>query len=131
MGTTIDDALNRAVELTPSNNFRRVLWQIINSMTTGADIATSLNAVMEQIVREQRIELNEYGRKLNPLAMFYMITAVILPSIGITMFVIFVSFLSIKLSLTTLLIIACFMGVVQFLFYTVVKSSRPASQFED
>ena len=53
MGTTIDDALNRAVELTPSQNFRRILWQIINSMTTGADIATSLNSVMEQIVREQ------------------------------------------------------------------------------
>jgi pilus assembly protein TadC len=131
LGTTIDDALNHAVDMTPSTNFRRMLWQIINSMTTGADIATSLNSVIEQIVREQRIELNEYGRKLNPLAMFYMIIAVILPSIGITMFVILVSFLSIKLNLSTLLIIAGMMGFVQFLFYTVVKSSRPASQFED
>jgi pilus assembly protein TadC len=99
-------------------------------MTTGADIATSLNAVIEQIVREQRIELNEYGRKLNPLAMFYMIVAVILPSIGVTMFVILVSFLSIKLTFSTLLMIACLVGFIQFLFYTVVKSSRPASQFE-
>jgi len=131
LGTTIDDALNKAVELTPSQNFRRVLWQIINSMTTGADVATSLNTVIDQIVREQRITLNEYGRRLNPLAMFYMIIAVILPSIGITMFVILVSFLSIKLTLTTLLMIAGMMGFVQFLFYTVVKSSRPASQFED
>ncbi len=131
LGTSIDDALNRAVELTPSRNFRRVLWQIINSMTTGADVATSLNTVIEQIVREQRITLNEYGRKLNPLAMFYMIIAVILPSIGITMFVILVSFLSIKLTLTTFLMIAGMMGFVQFLFFTVVKSSRPASQFED
>jgi pilus assembly protein TadC len=131
LGTTVDDALNKAVERTPSKNFRRVLWQIINSMTTGADVATSLNSVIEQIVREQKIELNEYGRKLNPLAMFYMIVAVILPSIGITMFVILVSFLSIKLTLSTLLIIACFMGFVQFMFYTVVKSSRPASQFEE
>ena len=131
MGTTIDEALNRAVETTPSQNFRKVLWQIINSMTTGADIAMSLNAVIEQIVREQRIELNEYGRKLNPLAMFYMIIAVILPSIGITMFVILVSFLSIQLTLSSLLIIACFMGVIQFLFFTIVKSSRPSSQFEE
>lgn len=131
MGTTIDAALNRAVETTPSANFRRVLWQIINSMTTGADIATSLSTVIEQIVREQRISLNEYGRKLNPLAMFYMIVAVILPSIGITMFVILVSFLSIKLTLSTLVIIAGLMGFVQFMFYTVVKSSRPASEFED
>jgi flagellar protein FlaJ len=130
MGTTIDVALNKAVELTPSQNFRRVLWQIINSMTTGADVSRSLNSVIEQVVREQRIELSEYGRKLNPLAMFYMIVAVILPSIGVTMFVILVSFLSIKLSLSTLLIIAGLMGFVQFMFYTVVKSSRPAGQFE-
>jgi flagellar protein FlaJ len=130
MGTTIDAALNKAVELTPSQNFRRVLWQIINSMTTGADVSKSLNSVIEQVVREQRIELSEYGRKLNPLAMFYMIVAVILPSIGVTMFVILVSFLSIKLSLSSLLIIAALMGFVQFLFYSVVKSSRPAGQFE-
>lgn len=131
LGTTIDDALNRAVEMTPSANFRRLLWQIINSMTTGANVATSLNTVLEQIVREQRIALNEYGRRLNPLAMFYMIVAVILPSIGVTMFVILVSFLSIKLTVSTLLIISALMGFVQFMFYTVVKSSRPASQFED
>ncbi|MBW2964738.1 type II secretion system F family protein [Candidatus Woesearchaeota archaeon] len=131
LGTTIDDALNRAVELTPSSNFRRVLWQIINSMTTGANVATSLNTVIEQIVREQRISLNEYGRRLNPLAMFYMIVAVILPSIGVTMFAILVSFLSIKLTVSTLMIVAVLMGFIQFMFYTVVKSSRPASQFED
>lgn len=130
LGTPVEDALERAVDVTPSNNLRRVLWQIINSMTTGADVAMSLNTVIEQIVREQKIELSEYGRRLNPLAMFYMIVAVILPSIGVTMFVILVSFLSIKLTLFSLLLIAGGMGVVQFLFYTVVKSSRPASQFE-
>lgn len=131
LGTPIDEALNRSIEVVPSQSFRRIMWQIINSLTTGSDVATALNTVVEQIVREQRIALNEYGRRLNPLAMFYMIIAVILPSIGITMFVILVSFLSISLGLSTLLIIACLMGFIQFLFYTVVKGSRPASQFED
>ncbi|MFC1723842.1 type II secretion system F family protein, partial [Nanoarchaeota archaeon] len=121
-GTPMDDALNRAVNLTPSKNFRKMLWQIINSMTTGGDIASSLNAVVEQIVREQKIALNEYGRKLNPLAMFYMIVAVVLPSIGITMFAVAVSFIGIDLGLTGLLVIAGFMGIIQFLFFTIVKS---------
>ncbi len=129
-GTSMDDAINRAIELTPSKNFRRMLWQILNSMNTGADVAKSLNAVVEQIVREQKVELNEYGRKLNPLAMFYMILAVVLPSIGITMFVVFVSFIGVELNMTSLLLIAGFMGFVQFLFYNIVKGSRPASQLE-
>ena len=130
LGTPIDEALNKAVETTPSQNLRKMFWQITNSITTGADVATALTSVVEQIIREQKIELNEYGRKLNPLAMFYMIIAIVLPSIGITMFVVLVSFLSIKLSLLTLLLIAVFMGFIQFMFYTIVKSSRPASQFE-
>ena len=130
LGTPMDEAINRAIELSPSKNFRRVLWQILNSFNTGADVAKALNSVVEQIVREQKVELNEYGRKLNPLAMFYMILAVVLPSIGITMFVVFVSFIGIELNMTTLLLIAGFMGFVQFLFYNIVKGSRPASQVE-
>lgn len=130
LGTPVELALNNAIETTPSHNFRRLLWQIINSMSTGADAATSIGSVLEQISREQKVQLTEYGRKLNPLAMFYMIIAVILPSIGITMFVILISFLSIQLSLTSLLFIAAFMGFIQFLFYTVIKSSRPAYQME-
>ncbi|MBW2967858.1 type II secretion system F family protein, partial [Candidatus Woesearchaeota archaeon] len=130
LGTAVEDALNNAIEMSPSHNFRRMLWQIINSMTTGANIATSLGSVLEQITREQKVQLTEYGRKLNPLAMFYMIIAVILPSIGVTMFVILISFLSIQLSLSTLLLISAFMGFVQFMFYTVIKSSRPPMQVE-
>ncbi len=130
LGTPIDEALNRAVEMSPSHNLRKILWQIINSITTGVDVASSLEAIIEQVVRDQKIQLNEYGRKLNPLAMFYMIIAVVLPSIGITMFTVLLSFVSVQLSLTILLIIAGFMGFMQFMFYTVVKSARPPGDIE-
>ncbi len=130
LGTAIEEALNRAVDIVPSRNFRKLLWQIINSIGTGADIAKAISSVIEQVVREQKIELNEYGRKLNPLAMFYMIVAVVLPSIGITMLVVMVSFLSINLTLGSLLMIAGMMGFIQFMFFNMVKRSRPASQIE-
>ena len=81
LGTSMEDALAEAVEYIPSDDFRRLLWQILNSIRTGSEISKSLTLTLEQISREQTIEVSKYGRKLNPLAMFYMIIAVILPSL--------------------------------------------------
>ncbi len=129
LGTSMEDALNEAVELIPSKNFKRILWQILNSLRTGSEISKSLAIVLEQIVREQQIEVNEYGRKLNPLAMFYMIIAVILPTLGTTMLVVLSSFIEFELNLTILLVIAFFLGFVQFMFLSIIKFSRPAIEF--
>jgi len=129
LGTSMEDALNEAVEFIPSNDFRKILWQIINSIRTGSDVAKSLYSVMEQITKDQITEVNKYGKKLNPLAMFYMIVAVILPSLGITMLIILSSFIQFELSLTILLSLAGFLGFVQFMFIAMVKFSRPAIEF--
>ena len=126
LGATMEEAIEEAIELTPSKNFRKMLWQIMNSLKTGADVTSSLNAVVEQITREQIIEVKEYGRKLNPLAMFYMMIAVIVPSLGVAMLIVLSSFLAFELSLTFLLIIALFVAFIQFMFLSVVKSSRPS-----
>ncbi|MFH0978938.1 MAG: type II secretion system F family protein [Candidatus Woesearchaeota archaeon] len=126
MGTPLEDAINEAIELTPSANFRKILWQIINSLTTGADVNKSLGAVVDQIAREQIIEMQTYAKKLNPLAMFYMILAVIVPTLGTTMLIVFASFLSIELNLTTLIIGAILLGFFQLIFLGFVRGSRPA-----
>ena len=128
-GTSMEDALNEAVEFIPSNDFRKILWQMINSIRTGSDVAKSLYSVMEQITKDQITEVNRYGKKLNPLAMFYMIIAVILPSLGMTMMIILSSFIHFELSLTILLALAGFLGFVQFMFIAMVKFSRPAIEF--
>lgn len=126
LGTPIEEALNEAVEYTPSPDFRRVLWQIINALRTGSDVSESLKSVVDQITREQIIEIKTYAKKLNPLAMFYMIIAVILPSLGITMLIVLSSFISLQLSLGILIAVAVILGLLQFMFYIIIKSSRPA-----
>jgi len=126
LGTTMDDAINEVIEDTPSENFRKLLWQILNSIKTGANVSNALNAAIEQITKEQIIEVSEYGKRLNPIAMFYMIFAIILPSIGIVMLIIFSTFLSLQLKLPVLLIIVVLLGIVQFMFLMFIKSQRPA-----
>lgn len=129
LGTSMEDALNEAVELVPSNDLRKILWQIINSIRTGSNIAKSLYSVVEQITKSQITEVNKYGKKLNPLAMFYMIVAVILPSLGMTMLIILSSFIKFELSLPILMVLAGALGFVQFIFISLVKLSRPAIEF--
>lgn len=126
LGTPIEDAINTAIEYTPSSDFRRVLWQIINALRTGSDVSESLRSVVDQITREQVIEIKTYAKKLNPLAMFYMIIAVILPSLGITMLIVLSSFISMELNLASLIGIAVLLGLLQLMFFVVIKSSRPA-----
>lgn len=125
MGTSMEDAINEIIELSPSQDLRKILWQIINTLNTGADVTKPLNSVLDQIIKDQKIEVEEYGRKLNPLAMFYMMVAVILPSLGTAMLIIFASFIGFKLNLLLLIFFACLTGFVQFMFYAMIKSSRP------
>ncbi len=125
LGASMEDAIGEALELTPSQDMRKILWQITNSIKTGADVTKSLGSVLEQITKEQIIEIKKYGRKLNPLAMFYMIVAVILPSIGITMVIVLSSFLSISLNLTALMVLVVLLGFMQYMFIAVIKANRP------
>ena len=125
----MEDALTEAVEYIPSDNFRRLLWQILNSIRTGSDISKSLESVLDQIAREQIIEVDKYSKRLNPFAMFYMIIAVILPSLGVTMLVVLSSFIDFELNLTIFLVIAFLLAFVQFMFLSMIKFSRPAIDF--
>ena len=129
LGTSMEDALNEAVEDIPSNDLRKILWQVINSLRTGSNVAKSLYSVMDQITKDQMTQVNEYGKKLNPLAMFYMVVAVILPSLGITMLIILSSFINLRLNLTFLIVLASFLGLLQLMFISLVKMSRPAIEF--
>jgi len=129
LGTSMEDAISEAIEYMPSDDFRRLLWQVLNSIRTGSDVSKSLGSVLEQIAREQTIEVNRYGKKLNPLAMFYMIIAVILPSLGVTMLVVLSSFIQFELNLAIFLILSGLSAFVQFMFLSIIKFSRPAIDF--
>jgi flagellar protein FlaJ len=125
-GTPIDDALGEVIEDTPSQDFRRILWQILNSLKTGAEVGTALREVIEQIGREQLVAMREYGRKLNPIAMFYLIMALIVPSLGVTLLVVFASFLAVPIDLPVFAALVLVLSLVQYMFVSAVKSTRPA-----
>jgi archaeal flagellar protein FlaJ len=126
LGTSMEESLNEAVQLAPSNDLRRVFWQILNSLKTGSQIGPALNNVVDQIVREQDIAVKEYGRKLNPLAMFYMMAAIIIPSLGTIMLLVLGTFIGIDMGMTLFLLIIGANIIIQLVFVVMIKSQRPA-----
>ena len=126
LGTNMEDAINDVLLYSPSPNLQRILWQIPNSIKTGTEIGKSLNSVIEQIAREQDITIKEYGKKLSPIAMFYMMISIIIPSLGITMLVILATFMGLKITMPYFIVLAVMIGLIQFMFLSIIKSSRPA-----
>ena len=124
VGKPLDVAINEIMETTPSENFRKLLWQIVNALKTGADISVALNSVVDQISREQIIKINAYNKKLNMYVVLYLLLAIIVPSLGIAMLSLLSTFMGFGLNLGSLIGIGIFVGILQFVFLSMIRNSR-------
>ncbi|MEM4634052.1 MAG: type II secretion system F family protein [Candidatus Anstonellaceae archaeon] len=127
LGMPLGAALHEVADNNPSPYFKRMVLQIANSLASGSDVAYALESSLEQISNEQIIELKAYGQKLNPIVMFFMIFGIIMPSLGVAFLIILASFLgsSIQFGSSALFGILLVVGLVQFIFLSMVESSRP------
>ena len=125
LGTPIENALGKAAELSPSNEFRQILWQINAALRSGVDVSETLKSIIREMEGEQIIEVERYGKKLSSLSLIYMLGAIILPSLGLTLFVSFSGFLGIQISFVHLVIVLFFTIMLQFMFMSIFRSIRP------
>ncbi len=126
-GKPVIGTLEELTVRNPSLYFRRAMWQIVNALKSGSDIADNLENVIKALSKEQLVEIKKYQSTLNPLAMMYMMVAVIAPSLGITVMIVLSTFPGMGAigdpnTFWALLIGVSFM---QFMFMSVIKSKRP------
>lgn len=120
-------ALEILARKNPSLYFRRVLWQMVNTLKSGADIASTIKNIVDDLASDQRTAIKKYGAQLNPLALMYMIFAVIFPTLGITFLLVITSFVGVGFNLELILVaILAFLLVFQFMLIGLIKSRRPA-----
>ena len=121
------DALDIVAFENPSPYFRRVIWQLTNRMKTGSDLCETVKEITVHLSAEQIGQIERYGSQLSPLSMFYMVIAIILPSLGLTLLIVMASFMS----LSEAGIKGLFWGLygvgvfVQFMFLGMIKAKRP------
>ena len=125
LGTPLEDALDKAMDGCSSKKMMRILFQINNALKVGIDVTQNLEAVLGEIAHEQLVEIQRYGRKLNSLTLFYMLFAVVVPSLGMTMFIVVAGLVSLSLSPSTFFVFGFFLLLVELAFMSIFKHIRP------
>jgi pilus assembly protein TadC len=122
------DVIEQLGEENPSLYFRRALWQISNGMKAGSDISVVVKDSIRSLNEEQLIQIQNYGNKLNPMIMFYMLISVILPALAITFLTIISSLVGLEEMFATLLYVGLFIFIsfIQLMFLGIIKSIRPS-----
>lgn len=119
------EAIEESIFKSPSYNFRRAFWQILNSLKTGTDIETSLEATVDDIIKQQLISIKKYGQELNPMTLMYMMVAIIIPSLGITFLIVLSMFAGGSIGPEILVAVIVGLAVFQAFFVNVIKDKRP------
>lgn len=129
LGVPMTQAIREVVQYNPSKYFTRMMMQVANALSSGADVGSSLESVLDQISKEQMIALKEYSQKLTPIVMFYMVFGIIVPSLGVVLTTVIFSAVSgggdFGLPSYLLPIVFVLIALVQFLFLGFIESSRP------
>jgi len=127
-GSPEQEVLEELSHNNTSKFFKRTLWQISNGMNAGSNMANVVRDSIKSLNEEQLLQIQRYGNQLNPLMVFYMLAAVIIPSLSITFLTIFSSMVSLPGNSIKILFMGLFVGVVfiQIMFLGMIKSKRPS-----
>lgn len=127
-GSPEQEVLESLSEKNPSIYFKRTLWQLSNGMNAGSDMVIVIKDSVNSLNEEQLIQIQNYGNKLNPLIVFYMLISIIIPALSIAFLTIIASMINLPSNVSIILYIGLFVMVVlvQIMFLGLIKSKRPS-----
>ncbi len=125
-GTMEEDALQELAMNNPSLFFRRAVWQIVNGLKAGAGVGTVMKALVENITKEETIEIRRYGSSLRLLSLVYMMIGVIIPALGLAFLIILGSFPQMRIGEWLFWLMLFALLIAQFMYIGMLKSKRPA-----
>ena len=129
LGMALEEAIDRAMLLSPSEKFRKILFQINNALTIGVDVSETLKSVLDDITNEQLNEIDTYNHKLNTVAMIYMLVAIVGPSLGLTIFMVIAGLIGFQISTFLYVLLWIFIVFIQVIFINIFRSIRPNINF--
>lgn len=121
------DAIKDLTTNNPSIFFRRAMWQLANGMKSGSDVSNVLDEIVKTTSEEQLVQITTYGSQLNPIAMFYMLLTVIIPSLSVTFMIVLAALLSLSEDFAIIIfgILYCLVFFMQIMFLGMIKAKRP------
>ncbi len=130
-GFDMHTALERAVDRSPSKNFKELLWGILSTSVSGGDVSIYLREKADGLMQDYRRKLSEFAKEIMLFTEIYL-TAII---VGAIFFVILTSIFSgisstigSNIILLQALIIFIFLPLTSLAFIILIKSSTPGGE---
>ena len=124
-GMSQEAALERMALRTESKFLRRTIWQIVTALKAGASLQGALGSILLSLRQYQSSNIKAYTQELNLWVLLYIMVAVAIPSLGVTLLVILSTFGGVGLSegFIILLLFACFFAEIVLIEF--IKIRRP------
>jgi len=123
-------ALERAVERSPSKNFKDLLWGLLSTSASGGDVVSYLREKSKTLMDDYRRRLTEFSKKMMLLSEIYL-TAIVLGTIFFVILTAIFSGVSTgvrSIILLQTLVIFIFLPLMSLMFIILVKSSTPGEE---
>ncbi|MEM3399370.1 MAG: type II secretion system F family protein [Candidatus Micrarchaeia archaeon] len=128
-GFSLPDAIDHIAMKNKSKQLRKILWQTENAVRTGANIGDVLMTLSENYFNEQKVAIEQFGKDLSTMSMFFLVLTVIFPVMAVIGLVLSALLPIQSMPSYILYIFLGFIVFVQYLFLNYVREKRPAVHF--
>lgn len=125
-GKDLESALKDASLYSASDSLRILLKRLQDSLVIGVDLRSILENFIDESSEKKFIEIKGFSKKLNPIIMMYLLFGIVLPSLGITFFILAATLMQITPDFLKYILIFTFiiMFLFQYMSYSAFKFSK-------
>ena len=129
-GLDVITAIERAIDRTPSKEFRELLWGILSTTEAGGDINNYLKEKADSLFQEYRRKLHQFSQSLTIYIEIYL-TSVVLGTIFFSVLTSIISAISKvtgNIVFIQFLLVFIFLPLVSIIFAFIIKSAAPGEE---
>ncbi len=125
-GKDLEAAIGEAAAYAPSDMVKNLLKRLKDSLSIGVDLKSVLENFIKEASEKKIIEIRGYSKKLNPIIMMYLLVGIVLPSLGLTFFILGATLMNVTPQLLKymLMIVFLIMFAFQYMSYSSFKFSK-------
>ncbi|MBS3134676.1 type II secretion system F family protein [Candidatus Woesearchaeota archaeon] len=124
-GMPLAKALEESAIKLRSEYYKKTMWQLINTMRAGASLKGALKIIMDELASDQRSRIKSYAQELNLWSLIYLLFAVAIPTIGLTLIIILSNFAAAGITSGTVISFIVLTFIIQLIIIGFIKSRRP------
>ena len=127
-GRSFEDALDEGSNFSPSDSLKTLIKRLKDSMVIGVDLRTVLENFVKESSDKKLMDAKAFSKKLNPIVMMYLLMGIVLPSLGVTFFILAAAMMPYVITPSLLKYILIFIFLLMFGFqyfaYSTFKFSK-------